>query len=214
MVLFLHNTSHCDDEPYPDLLFEKGGNGFPTVSFLGADGRLLVQVGHVVTMDQLEQAYVKLHDYQRRKAAIDDPAGAAARELFALELREGYITFAEAQAALQRFSLDDEELRPLQPMLVNLEFRDILRSTKRTEMAAGGAKFLAMLDAGRVPTSSQVTSFWQYLFAHAVAESDVALYERLMRELKERMAGDRRLDRYLSRLEQGLEQLKESLRDH
>ena len=37
-VLFMHNTSWVDDEPYPNLLREKGGNGWPTSAFLAADG--------------------------------------------------------------------------------------------------------------------------------------------------------------------------------
>ena len=40
VVLFLHNTSRVDSEPYPNLLYEMGGIGFPTVSYLDAEGRL------------------------------------------------------------------------------------------------------------------------------------------------------------------------------
>ncbi len=43
-VLFMHNTSWVDDEPYPNLLREKGGNGWPTSAFQAADGSLLTQV--------------------------------------------------------------------------------------------------------------------------------------------------------------------------
>ena len=56
VVLFLHNTSRCDDEPYPNLLKEKGGNGFPTMSYLAADGRLMTQVGHITPVEQLDGA--------------------------------------------------------------------------------------------------------------------------------------------------------------
>ena len=33
MVLFLHNTSKVEGEPYPNLRKEKGGRGVPTLVF-------------------------------------------------------------------------------------------------------------------------------------------------------------------------------------
>ncbi len=38
--MFCHITSHIDGEKYPDLHREKGGNGFPTLIFLDADGKV------------------------------------------------------------------------------------------------------------------------------------------------------------------------------
>ncbi|MGH7152014.1 MAG: hypothetical protein ACREIU_15020, partial [Planctomycetota bacterium] len=43
MVLFLHNTSRLKEEPYPELLREKGGRGFPYLVFLDSDGGVIAR---------------------------------------------------------------------------------------------------------------------------------------------------------------------------
>jgi len=43
VILFLHVTSRAAGEPYPDLLKEKGGRGFPTFKFLDAKGNVIVE---------------------------------------------------------------------------------------------------------------------------------------------------------------------------
>ena len=39
----MHNTSRVDDEPYPQLLQEKGFGGFPSLCFMDAGGNVLVR---------------------------------------------------------------------------------------------------------------------------------------------------------------------------
>ena len=213
VVLFLHNTSHCKDDKYDSLLFEKGGNGFPTMSYLGADGRLLTQVGHVTPVAELEAAYQNLHAWQQLKADVAGGDTARAKELFLMEVEHGYATFAEAQARSREVKLSGDERIAVEQQLVNLEFRDILRSTPRDAMAQGGAKFHAMLQRGRVPNSSQITSYWQYMFAHAAAKRNVPLYENILAECRQRMAGDKRFRRYIGAIEGQLERLKQAVGD-
>ncbi len=45
VVLFLHNTSRVKGEPYPTLLKDNGGTGFPTLWFLDADGKVITKQG-------------------------------------------------------------------------------------------------------------------------------------------------------------------------
>jgi hypothetical protein len=56
VVLFLHNTSHVDDEPYPTLLREKGFTGFPSLCFMDAEGRVLAKQGRKRFEELLGQA--------------------------------------------------------------------------------------------------------------------------------------------------------------
>ena len=44
VVWFLHNTSQVDDEPYPDLLSEKGFRGFPSVAVMDSVGDIIAKV--------------------------------------------------------------------------------------------------------------------------------------------------------------------------
>jgi hypothetical protein len=156
VVLFLHNTSRCDDEPYAELLFQRGGNGFPTVSYLDADGNLLKQVGHVTPVEELEAAHGTLMGWKelRRQVGAGADAGKQ-KELFLLELGMGNRPFAEMSERRAKVTLDEGEAAAVAQQLVNLEFTEILRATPRSQPEVGGAAFLAMFRAGRLPTSSQ-----------------------------------------------------------
>ena len=97
VVLFLHNTSRVADEPYPDLLREKGGNGFPTVSFLAEDGRLLKQLGYPITLASIQSSYDELRAWSdlRKKVA----GGDTSRQKI---VHVSGLTLAEAKARLPK----------------------------------------------------------------------------------------------------------------
>ncbi|MEM7200948.1 MAG: hypothetical protein AAF628_11815 [Planctomycetota bacterium] len=208
VALFVHNSSRIDDEPFPDLLREKGGNAFPTVSFLDAEGALLLQVGGAPTVEELEAGYRRLAAWRELRAAVDGGATERAKQLFVTELDLGLLDFAAAQSAFASFEFPAAEVAALQQQLVNLEFRDILRATARSEMITGGEAFLAMYRADRIPDSAQDTTFWEFMFAAAEARADPPLFAELMADVKKRKAGDRRLKRYLASLEQRLAKLQ------
>ncbi|MEZ5966446.1 MAG: hypothetical protein R3F56_21600 [Planctomycetota bacterium] len=210
VVLFLHNTSRVADEPYPNLLFEKGGIGFPTMSFLADDGTLLKQVGHVTPVAQLEQAYQDLLAWQKLRATVEAGEGgsAAELELFRTELAMGNRPYAEMAERRAKLPIADADAEKVDQQLVNLQFGEILRDTPRDQQHVGGEKFVAMFRAGRLPDTSTETSFWQYIFAHAAREKDTALFEEVLDHLKKAKADDPRLARYLKQLEAQLEKLK------
>lgn len=209
VVLFLHNTSRCDDEKHPNLLFEMGGVGFPTMSYLDAEGNLLKQVGHVTPVDQLEKAHGVLMQWRALRAEVEKGADAArTKELFLLELTMGNRPFAEMQKRREALSLAPEEVKATEQPLINLQFTEILRKTPRDQQAVGGEQFVAMFEAGRIPDASTETSFWQYMFEFAAAKEDVPLFERLLATVKAKKAGDQRLARYLAQLEERLAALK------
>jgi hypothetical protein len=211
VVLFVHNTSKVDDEPYPELLFQMGGIGFPTMSYLDADGRLLQQVGHVTPVSELEAAFQQLQGWQALRQEIEKGGAGAAKEkeLFLLELRMGNRPYDEMEQRRDRLSLGEQERKDTEQPLVNLQYTEILRATPRDQQAKGGALLLPMFRAGRIPTTTTETSYWQYLFAHAAAQQDVPLFKELLAWVKEHRAGDKRLQRYLPQLEEQLRQLEQ-----
>ncbi|GAB4148652.1 MAG: hypothetical protein Fur0037_16970 [Planctomycetota bacterium] len=213
VVLFLHNTSRVDDEPYPDLLREKGANGFPTVSYLDADGNLLKQVGHFTPVDQLEEVFAELQRWKALRAEVEKGGAGAAKEkeLFFLELDMGNRPWEEMRRRAQALSISSEESKDVARKLVNLHFVEILRRKGR-DLAGAGAELLPMFQAGEIPDSSQETTFWQALFEHAYAAKNSALYKQVLAVLKVRKAGDPRLDRYLGMVEKRLEELDEQAR--
>lgn len=210
VVLFLHNTSRVDDEPYPNLLFEKGGIGFPTMSYLDADGNLLKQVGHVTPVEELESAWQDLQKWRALRAEVEAKKGGEQKELelFRLELQMGNRPYAEMAARRAKLDVAAGEAAAVDQQLTNLEFGEILRGTPRDQQHVGGEKFLAMYRDKRIPNTSTETSFWQYLFAFAAKREDIALFKELLAHVKEHKAGDKRLERYLGQLEQQLEQLE------
>ena len=73
-MLFLHNTSRVDDEPYPRLLQEKGFGGFPSLCFMDADGNVLITQGQR-SVAAFEESRVKLQglmDVRAQIAALGD----------------------------------------------------------------------------------------------------------------------------------------------
>lgn len=206
----MHVESHVDGEPYPNLLYQKGGIGFPTVTFLDADGGVLQQVGNVVTLQQCESAYASLRHWQELRTAVErgDASAPRTKELFLLELKMGNRPFAEMVQRRDALQLGDDERKATEQPLVNLEFVETLRSTPREQQWVGGEKFVAMWRAGRIPDSASETSFWQYQFAFATKQKDVPLFKELLGWLREHRSGDVRLQRYLKLLEQQLAQLE------
>lgn len=211
VVLFLHNTSRVDDEPYPNLLREKGGNGFPTVSFLADDGRLLKQVGYPITLEGIQSAHDELLAWRELRKKVEDGDASKRKELFLLELRNGMIGYDDAVAAKAKIELDEDEQPAVEQMLTDLEFNEILRGIARQEdLPAAGKKFYAMYETGRIPQAQQITTFWQAMFAYAEAENDVDKFADLLAAAKKRYANDPRLARYLGQLERQLVKMRES----
>lgn len=210
VVLFLHNTSQVADEPYPNLLAEKGGIGFPTMSYLDAEGNLLKQVGHETPVAELEKAYGELQTWTSLRAAVESGKATAKQEaeLFRLELAMGNRSYAEMKARYASVKIPPGDKDAVEQQLVNLQFSEILRATPRAEQHLGGEKFLAMFREGRIPNTSTETSFWQYMFAFAAKQKDAPLFEELLGHVKKAKAGDARLKRYLTSLEEQLSKLK------
>jgi hypothetical protein len=213
VVPFVHNTSRVDDEPYPNLLFEKGGNAFPTVAFLAADGKLLHQVPFEAMMRdgvaQFEASLSALQAWQRLKTKLGDQDS---KELFLAEMELGMLPFAQARARFAELEgFDEGQKARLTQELIDLEFSGILRTLKRDNGAEVGKQFLAMLDADRIPKSRQITSFWQYIFVHAEAAGDVAVFERALERAKKEV-DDERAARYLDSVEKRLERLREKVK--
>ena len=216
VVLFVHVTAQSPsdaplaDDRHPYLLYETGGNAWPTMSYLDADGNLLQQVGNPTTLDKLERAWQKLQTWKVLRAEVESGKAAAGKdkELFLLELQMGNRPFAEMEQRRGRFTFDPSEQQKVDQQLVNLQFTEVLRKTPRDDKAKGGAELLPMFQQGRIPDCATDTSYWEYLFAHAAQQRDVKLFEQLLATVKEKKAGDPRLKRYLHQLEDQLEDLK------
>lgn len=210
VTLCLHVTSRVTGEPHGNLLYEMGGNGFPTLSLLDADGNLLQQVGGgEVGLDALERAWQKLQAWKALRTEVEAGKAERARELFWMEIAMGNRPYSEMVQRAGAMKLEGADQAKVAQQLTNLQFTEVLRRTPREDKAAAGAQLLPLFEAGRYPDCATETSYWDSLFAHAVARKDAALYGRILEMVKQRKAGDARLKRYLRQLEDQYEELKQ-----
>ncbi len=138
VVLFLHNTSHVDDEPYPNLLSEKGGNAWPTVTFLDGKGRVLTEQPRPdkgMTPSDLQGTFDSLQAWKRLRAEFESRGdggvdNALAKKLFLTELDFGMLQFEEASARATGLTVafTDSEKTLVDKTLISMEFQAILRT--------------------------------------------------------------------------------------
>ena len=83
MVLFCHNTSMVEDEPYPKLLSEKGGRGFPFLVFMDAEGDVITPQGYdKFTVEGFQETLDKVNDLFRLEKLVEGGDKSAETPLF------------------------------------------------------------------------------------------------------------------------------------
>ena len=215
VVLFLHNTSKVEGEPYPNLLREKGGNGFPTVSFMDHTGRVLYQQPFKkLDLPELEKSFSRLQSWKALQT-LDEGDGRNARALFLMEMDFGMHEFEGAAAQMKKLGdkITAKDKKWLTPKMVELEFLSHLKTidvANQKTLVAAGAKFVGMMEKDRIPQGDQKTTFWQGALKYAHSKMDVDLFEKVLNRGKKELVGDFRLQRYLKNVEKQLEQMKKA----
>lgn len=212
-VLFLHVTSRIEGRRHDNLLEEKGGDAFPCLVFLDAEGRVVGRHEGERTLkafDETGRLAASVPDL--RKQAETDTA--AAVELLRAEHRLGVLTAEAARTAAGRLKdLNAEQKRRIDGLLADFEVREIrgaLRFGPGLEEAtkAAAAKFAEMKKAGRIPEGeSEVQTFWILLLDDAERRRDVAGFEEALKALKARFGQAQEAQDYLRKAEERLEAL-------
>ena len=188
MVLFLHNTSRVADEPYPELLREKGGTGFPTLVFMDETGEVLTRQGDR-TVAGFQKTLDSLNALQsaRKKAASGDPK--AKKEVFLAELDLGKLKAEDAKAQAKGLEFTADERKKIDTTIFGLEVKEILDTVRgRPEevpalRAAAVEKLLPLKERAGSLTGPIGMRYWAMLGAHAKEQGD----EKLEAECKERL---------------------------
>ena len=211
VVLFLHNTSKVEDEPYPNLLREKGGNGYPTVSFMDHTGRVLTQQPFKkLTVPEIRKTFDRLQEWRKLKASGDPKLG---KRLFVVEMEFGLLAFDEAKAAFAKVGdqLSADEKAWIGKAMLELEFLSILKTidiAKKATLVNAGKKFVAMIESDRIPQGPQITTFWHGALTYAKSKSNADLFEKIMHRAKKELVGDFRVKRYLEDVEAQLKRMR------
>jgi hypothetical protein len=203
VVLFLHNTSRLKEEPYPDLLQEKGGRGFPYLVFLDAEGNVIARHEAERTVDRFQATKARAEAFLelRKKAAQGDRAAKIDLLAARADLQPMTLEAAKAEAAALS-ALSPEESARLEPAFLSLEVREIVMSRETS-----GPKLVELWKAGRVPTGGIARAFWSGLASHAIDSKDRALLADLLARLRQDYGTDERWKPMIESLEKRLEGL-------
>ncbi len=205
-MLFVHNTSHVEGEPYPQLLQEKGFRGFPSICFMDADGNVLTKPGRTV------KAMVEMQAQTKQLAALrakgDKATAAEQKELFLLELKLDLVKAEEIQVRADKLSLADADKTYVAQKLVDAEAGAIQAKAQQDGPEKTGAAFAAMLAAGKTPSDDIGSWFWVGLLNHAAKQKDGALAQRSFDVLQKRHGKDKQYERALATWKKALDEAK------
>jgi hypothetical protein len=212
-VLFFHITTQIQGEKHGNLLEEKGGEGFPHIVFMDAEGKVLA----VHEEDRTAAAFAKTGEKAKAfitlkaKAAKGDKA--AKVDFILAEMDLGQLKPDEAQKQLNESAskLTKEQQQKLDGMMLNLSIMEIVKGIDSEEAAkAAGKKFYDMQKAGKPgPSSEQAVQPYYILGMNAAEEAkDAATFEKDLKALKEKFADNPRAQKFFEAQEKKLEALK------
>jgi len=184
-VLFLHNTSRVEDEPYPTLLRDKGFGGFPSLCFMDAEGNVLAKPPQRTVASYQEtatgaQALLALRDKGAKRTPAEE------KELFLTELQLDLIPAGEiAKRSAAIPTLTDAEKATVQQKIVDGEYSALMGKMREIGPEALAAQIAEMAKAGRIPSARSQGPFWTQVLTHAAKQKDVALAEQAFAKVEE-----------------------------
>ena len=194
--------------PYPDLLKEKGGTGFPSLFWMDADGNVLARQGErsvegfTKTLKNL-----KAHADLKAKAAKGDRA--ATVDLLVSEIELGKLDFdAASKQAKGLGELTNEQKARIDGLLLGLEVSKLASARTPDARAAASKQMLGMMKEGRIPTGNAARLFYSMVLTAAEAEKDAKAFEQAMEGIKQLVGDDARAKPMLDSMQKRLDKLK------
>lgn len=210
MVLFLHNTSKVDDEPYPDLLQEKGGTGFPYLAVMDAEGEVIAPHNGPRSVEAFAKTVAAAADYRDLKKRYESGDKAAAAGYLKAGLDLGTVAADVARKILTDLEgLGEAEIKEINNKIFAVEFSTVIGNVQSQEGAiVAGATFIAMIENGYSPDEVQATNLWAMISYHAEDQKDAELLARAIEEFKKVSQPNGFRDINIKRMEKALEQIK------
>jgi hypothetical protein len=209
--LFCHVTSRVEGDAYQTLLQEKGGRGFPYLVWMDAEGNVLAKQGDrsVEGFDKTRKTLQAFLPLEAKAAKGDKEAGVDAL-IAGIEL--GRYDADQAKERLGKLgTIPADKQKAIDGLLVNLEVDGMMAEVGSPLQAVEvGRKFLAMEQAGRVPTGRAARTFYALILEVHAADKDAPAYEAKLEIMTKLLEGDRNAARLLKRFADTLEKLKQS----
>jgi hypothetical protein len=210
-VLFCHITTHIQGEKHGNLLEEKGGEGFPHIIFMDAQGNILA----VHEEERSAAGFAKTGEKAKTFMALKEKAAkgdkAAQVDLIIAQLDMGQIKAADAEKQLKDVKLSKEQQAKVDEILVNTTVMDIVKGIEsENEAKEAGKKFYEMQKAGKpAPTSDQAIQPYYILGMNAAEEAkDAATFEKNLNALKAKFGSNPQAKKFFEAKEKKLEELK------
>ncbi|MBI2933142.1 MAG: hypothetical protein HYY16_15975 [Planctomycetes bacterium] len=199
-------TSHVTTDPYPDLLSEKGGTGFPYLVILDAEGNPLSKVTGARTIEGFEQAAGKAKEFVKFRALAERGDARAQCQILLARLEMGLLNAAEARREAAELKDVPSDLKTrLDGFLADFEVDDVLREVR----LEAGRRFLQMKKSGRVPQDGDKgDTFWSHVLEFAEDRSDGDVFEEALEAIK-KIYGDQINQKWVERQEQILKKIRE-----
>jgi hypothetical protein len=212
-VLFCHVTTGIEKEPNEKLLSEKGGQGFPYLVFMDAEGRVLSRHEGQRNVEGFNKTLGEARGFLELKKKAEGGDKDAVQDLFMRQLDLGHFKAEEARKKLAEMAdLPKEKRDKAEARIVELEFGEILATVtqqKKTRVEAG-RRFSEMKKAGRIPAGEQETAiFYTLIMDAAESDKDAAAFEDALNALKAKFGERPQAKSWFEKQEVTLKKLKE-----
>jgi hypothetical protein len=172
VVLFCHITSRVSTDPDQDLLEEKGGEGFPYIVFMDADGNVLSKHEGGRTVDAFEKSRQDVDIYYKAKSAAAKGDKAAEADVVLSEIDFGILTKEAGEAKLKGLKLKPEQEKRRAQVFYNAEVKDLVSG------AALGKRFYDDLKAGKKPTKDDLLGpYYQNIMTYGEQAKKADVFE-------------------------------------
>lgn len=213
-VLFLHVTSRIKDRPNDDLLGKKGGNGFPYLVFLDAEGNVIAKHNGARNVEGFSKTAETANKFVELKKKADGGDKEAKVDLTLIQLEMGSVSVEDAKKAIadSGVELAGDRKAKFDELLLNAEINEVLQSVdgdNEESVVTAGEKLYKMAQEGRTPKEENVVAnFWSVIVTYADKKEDVKAFEQGLGELKERFGSNPRAAKWFEEKEARLEEIK------
>lgn len=213
-VVFAHVTTRIEGRKDDDLLQKKGGQGFPHLVALDANGDVIAKLTGDRTVEGFRAMMADGAKFvavrEKKEKTLDD-------EVFLLrhDISMGNADLAQAKARAEAMKgLSDAQKKELDGALLGLEIQGMMPRARtpeeqKAQVLAAGAKFAEMWAAGREPTSDEaVQPFFIFMLDHAEATKDAELFGKALEKLRAKFGTNPNAAKFFERQDARLAALK------
>lgn len=206
----MHLTTRVEGDPHQNLLREKGGNAFPYLVFMDAEGEVLAKQGDR-SVDALLASAKALKELPALTKRVADGDPKAKIDLFVAELALGRLTFEQATARhAELVNVQKEQEAKILPQLATLEYQQLITAMRdASKRAETQTRILAMFRDGRTPRGMYELNFLTQVMAAAEQARDADTFAKAFARFEELTKDRKGIDRAIEQMRQRLEKLRD-----